>query len=174
MKSDPKEHHGHSIRLKEHDYCAGTYFVTPAAFHHEYLSAEIVNSEMQLNEYGKITEECWRAIPEQFPNVELGAYLGIPDHVHGIIAIHEDKSFQPVGAQHAAPLQKSNVKPGSLGAMIRSFKSAVTRSIRQKNIWQRNYYERVIRNEKEWDKILRYTGSNPIHWESDIKNLLNI
>jgi REP element-mobilizing transposase RayT len=80
-----------------------------------------------------------------------------------------------VGAQHAAPLlQEPNVKPGSLGAIVRSFKSAVTRRIGREcnatGIWQRNYYEHVIRNHTDWDRIQRYVESNPSLWAEDEEN----
>ncbi len=120
--------HRRSIRLKEFDYSQpGAYFVTIVAFQRQCLFGEIANEEMRLNEFGKIAEEYWCTIPEHFPNVELGAHVVMPNHLHGVIIIHENKSFESVGAQHAVPLQKQNVKPGSLGAIVRSFKSAVTR-----------------------------------------------
>jgi len=163
----------HSIRLKDYDYSQpGAYFVTIAAFQHENLFGEIMNGEMRLNEYGNIAEECWRAIPEHFPNMELGVYVIMPNHVHGIIVIHEYKSLPSVRARHASPLRPNGVKPNSLGAVVGSFKSAVTHNIGQTNIWQRNYYEHVIRNEKEWDRIHRYIESNPMNWEIDEENLL--
>ena len=167
--------HQRSILLKEYDYSQpGAYFVTIAAFQHECLFGEIINQELRLNEYGKIAEECWRTIPEHFPNVELGAYVAMPNHVHGIIVIHENKSLPSVGARHASPLRPHGAKPNSLGAIVGSFKSAVTKRIGQKNIWQRNYYEHIIHNEKEWDKIHRYIESNPVNWELDNETPLNL
>ncbi len=168
--------HRRSIRLKEYDYCVGAYFVTMVAQRRKCLFGEITNGEMLLNEFGRIAAECWHVIPEHFPNAELGAYIVMPNHVHGIIVIHENESLSTAGAQHAAPLPSPpNVKPGSLGAIIRSYRSAVTRRIgcelNAKNIWQRNYYERVIRNEKECDRIHRYIESNPSHWAEDKENL---
>ena len=162
--------------MKEYNYSQpGAYFVTIAAFQHECLFGEIIEQRNAMERiWQDNADECWRGVPEHFPNVELGAYVVMPNYVHGIIVIYENKSLPSVGAQHAAPLQKPNVKPGSLGAIVRSFKSAVTKRIGQKNIWQRNYYEHIIRNEKEWDKIHRYIESNPIHWESDSENSLNM
>jgi putative transposase len=84
--------HRRSIRLKEYDYSQpGAYFITIVTFQRQCLFSEIVNGEMQLNEFGKIAGECWRVIPEHFPNVELGAHVVIPNHVHGIIVIHDDE-----------------------------------------------------------------------------------
>ncbi|MBN2117756.1 MAG: hypothetical protein JW730_14365 [Anaerolineales bacterium] len=177
-KFDPEKHHRRSIRLKKYDYSQpGGYFITIVTYQRDCLFGEIIGSEMQLNDFGCIVDECWRAIPDHFPNVELGAYVVMPNHVHGIIVIHAGmapNSAPSVGAQHAAPLQKPNVKPGSLGAIVRSFKSAVThrigREVNATGIWQRNYYEHVIRNHEDWDRIHRYIESNPSLWAEDEEN----
>jgi putative transposase len=109
----------------------------------------------------------------------------MPNHVHGIIILQEDAAsayenqsaiyamLSPtVGAHHDAPLR---VQPGSLGSIIRQYKSSVTRKIVQQygvvpNIWQRNYYEHIIRNDEEHKRIHLYIESNPIHWISDDEN----
>ena len=178
MKFDPQKLRCRSIHLKEYDYAQPVgYFVTIVTYHRDLLLGEIVNEDMQLNGMGMIADECWRAIPEHFPNVELGAYVIMPNHVHGIIVINES-----VGAQHAAPLQttqqKPNVKPRSLGAIVRSYKSAVTRCIgREHNatgIWQRNYYEHIIRDHQDWDRIHRYIEANPTLWAEDEENPNNL
>jgi len=174
VKFDSQKHHRRSIRLKEYDYTQPSgYFVTVVTYHRDSLFGEIVNEEVQLNGMGIIADECWHAIPKHFPNVELGAYVVMPNHVHGIIVINES-----VGAQHAAPLrtpqQKPNVKPGSLGAIVRSYKSVVTRRIGREQsatgIWQRNYYEHIIRDHRDWDRIHRYIESNPSMWAEDEEN----
>ncbi len=176
------EHHRRSIRLKGYDYAQpGGYFVTIVTYQRECLFGEIISTEMRLNPYGRIVEECWRAIPEHFQNVELGAYVIMPNHIHGIIFIRGAGEIgaaanpPPVGARHASPLPSHGTSPRSLGTIVGSFKSAVThrlgREFRKANIWQRNYYEHVIRNETEWDKIHRYIESNPANWESDQENL---
>jgi putative transposase len=93
MKFDPRKHHRRSMRLKEHDYAQpGAYFVTIVTFRRECLFGEIVDGEMQLNDFGKIADECWRLIPEHFPNVELGGHVVMPNHMHGIIVVNDEKS----------------------------------------------------------------------------------
>jgi REP element-mobilizing transposase RayT len=101
---DPKIHHRKSIRLAGYDYTqAGAYFVTVVTWRRDCLFGAVVNGAMRLNDFGKIADECWRAIPEHFPQVELGAHVVMPNHVHGIILINEDEFRHAVGA---APLRQ--------------------------------------------------------------------
>ncbi len=184
---DPQKHHRRSIRLAGYDYTqAGVYFVTIVTQGRECLFGQVVNGEMVLNQYGKIADECWRAIPEHFPNADLGTHVVMPNHGHGIILIREDASRNDVGdvgaqqccaptpiCEHANP-HKINVKPGSLGAIVRSFKSAVSYRINKEynvtGIWQRNYYERIIHNEREMNAIWNYVENNPFSWADDNEN----
>jgi putative transposase len=182
MTYDPQKHHRHSIRLPNYDYAQpGGYFITIVTYQRDMIFGEIVNKQMRLSDFGKIAEECWRAIPDHFPNVELGAYVIMPNHVHGIIVINDGSatnSSPSVGARHVSPLpQPSNprgYKRGSIGAFAGSFKSAVSKRIgREHNatgIWQRNYYEHVIRNHEDWDRIHRYIEANPSRWAEDQEN----
>ena len=126
---------------------------------------------MQLNKYGKIVRECWVEIPRHFPNVSLDQSIIMPNHFHGIVTINDY-----VGAQHAAPLHErgiiSRIKPGGIPAIVRSFKSAVTKNIRALSqmptriVWQRNYYEHVIRADK-LDRVREYIQNNPAQWNLD-------
>lgn len=134
IKIAPQKHR-RSIRLPEYDYSQpGGYFITIVTYHRDLLFGEIVNEEMVLNDFGRITDERWRAIPEHFPNIELGVYVVMPNHVHGIIAIKDNitttNSPLIVGARHVSPLPQPSkphgFKRGSIGASIGSFKAAVT------------------------------------------------
>ncbi|HSL42222.1 MAG TPA: transposase [Anaerolineales bacterium] len=180
-KFDLQKHHRRSIRLPNYDYSqAGAYYITIVTHHRALLFGEIVNEEMQLNDYGKVADECWRAISDHFSHVELGAYVIMPNHVHGIIVIHNmqnrmaTNSSPSVGARHASPLPLRGVKPGSVGAMVGAFKSAVTKRIRHEfnitGIWQRNYYEHVIRNEQDLQNKTDYIEANPMLWDRDDEN----
>jgi len=183
MKFDPQKHHRRSIRIKEYDYAQpGGYFVTIVTYQRNCIFGNIVNEEIQLNAFGKIADECWRAIPDHFPNVELGAYIVMPNHVHGIIVINDraDASASARrGTIYRAPTEQFG-KPiiGSIPTIIRTFKAAVTRRIgRELNatgVWQRNYYEHVIRNHEDWDRIHRYIESNPSMWAEDDENPMNM
>ena len=164
-----KHHRRRSIRLPCFDYTqAGAYFVTICACERDRLFGDIVNGEMRLNPAGEIIRGCWMEIPGHFPDVELDALVVMPNHVHGIICI--------VGATHAPPLHRSGPKPHSIGAIVGSFKSAVAKRINAMrgatgvSIWQRNYYEHVVRNEADMDKIRAYIAGNPAGWGEDEYN----
>jgi putative transposase len=188
-KFDPNKHHRKSIRIKEYDYAqAGAYFVTIVTYQRDCLFGKIENEIMVLNDFGKIADECWRAIPEHFQNVELGAYVIMPNHVHGMVVIRDDESAsdavdtQHVGATHWVAPTNPNARPngpkrGSLGAIIGSYKMAVTRQIQHKHnatgIWQRNYYEHIIRNADEANRIHLYIEANPAQWDTDDENPSN-
>ena len=97
---DPDKHHRRSIRLKGYDYTqAGAYFVTVVTHRREPFFGDVVNGEMVLNEYGRVVEAEWLRTAEVRPNVELDAFVVMPNHVHGIVIIHEDESPH-VGATH--------------------------------------------------------------------------
>lgn len=152
-----------SIRLKGYDYTRpGGYFVTLVAFRRECLFGEVQDGEMVLNQYGKIVDDCWQAIPAHFCNVDLGAYAIMPNHLHGIILIRD------------ASVVATGPRKGSLGAIIGAFKMAVTRRIvhdfGDANIWQRGYYERIIRDEAEANRIHAYIKANPANWCGDREN----
>jgi REP element-mobilizing transposase RayT len=171
-----------SIRLQDYDYSQpGAYFVTICTLDGECLFGDVRGGKMALNELGEVAQRCWHEIPDHFPNVEQDEFIVMPNHIHGLIMI--------VWATHASPIQPihnavrqprrihpGEVKSGSLGAIIGSYKSAVTRQInRMRNtpgakLWQRNYYEHIIRNENELNRIRAYIEQNPAKWEFDREN----
>ena len=141
MRYDPNKHHRRSIRLKGFDYTReNAYFVTICTQNGTCLFGEIVNGQMRLNDAGRVAQMVWKAIPDHFPQVEIDASVVMPNHVHGIIII--------VGATHASPSTQSGPPKGSLGAIVGSYKSAVSREINQLHrtpgalVWQRNYFTR--------------------------------
>jgi putative transposase len=158
-----------SIRLPGHDYSSpGAYFVTICAHGKECI--------FDVPESRNAVEEAWRQIPFHSPNAGLDESVVMPNHVHGVLWI---LGRNVVGAQHAAPLPATRtvaVKPGSLGAIVRSFKSAAAKRVNEvrhtpgARVWQRNYYERVIRNEDELSSVREYIHLNPLKWELDREN----
>jgi putative transposase len=155
-----------SIRLKGVDYSQpGIYFATICAYSHRSLFGEIKEGQVCLSKIGRIVEECWLEIPCHFLGVELHSHVVMPNHVHGVLAILPR-------ARRAVPLRDERSgervfgKPlaGSLPTIIGSFKSAVTKRAgaivgsTSGRIWQRGYYERVVRAPGEYAKIIRYIG----------------
>ena len=179
MTYNPEIHHRRSIRLKGYDYTrAGAYFITICVKDKYCLFGKIMNGKMKLNELGQVTETCWIEIPNHFPNTNLDEFVIMPNHVHGIIVLRDT-----VGERHAVHLrygdQSKKIEqfgkpvPSSIPTIIRSFKSAVTRHInilRQSPgtpVWQRDYYEHIIRNETALNQIRQYIIHNPFRWKTD-------
>jgi putative transposase len=165
----------HSIRLKNFDYTnAGLYFVTICSWRRKCVFGGVTDSRMSSNRLGTIVQECWLQIPAHFPWITLLDFAVMPNHIHGIIEI----GCQP-GRSDAAPLQggpfRPSVAPGSLGAIVRSFKSIVTKRARLElklsgEVWQRNYFERVLRPGQELANASAYVLENPRKWEWDQDN----
>jgi len=174
MTYDPERHHRRSIRLKGHDYAgAGTYFVTICAQDREPLFGEIVEAEVCLSDLGRIVEEEWLRTPSLRPRIVLGEYVVMPNHMHGIIMVVEGRDTAP-----PCPYASAFGKPvaGSLSTVIGAFKAMATKRIndlrdtRGARVWQSNYYEHIIRNERELVAIRRYILGNPAQWGADREN----
>jgi len=180
--------HRRSIRLDHRDYSLpGIYFVTICAHERRCVFGRIAEARVVPSELGRIVRECWVPIPEHFAQVELYEFVIMPNHMHGLIAITR-KAAAPalttpgplVGAQHCCALPpgglgQAAVTPGSLGAILRSFKAIVARRAHKElawisPIWQRNYFERVLRDGKEFSDASRYIAENPKKWEWDREN----
>jgi REP element-mobilizing transposase RayT len=232
-KFDPRIHHRQSIRLQGFDYSsAGAYFVTIVARGRECLFGEVVDGDVKLNRFGEIVQWEWLELPKRLQFVELGAFVVMPNHFHGILVIRDivgatrqdltmtrdsnallhnvttdgidgsplpddtfddgagatrqDLSVTPDGnallqttttdGTDGSPLPPRGSQPASLGAVIAQFKSRVTKriwktpSLRGKPIWQRNYHEHIIRNDREMERIWHYIESNPSNWIDDNEN----
>ena len=178
----------------------GAYFITICTANRACLFGEVVDGNMQLNPMGHIARQCWLAIPDHFPNTALDEFIIMPNHVHGIIWIVEKPNVENndandaivgathaiVGATHASPLRKNapNANPNpprgpkrqSICAIVGSYKSAVTKRINERRntpgatVWQRNYYEHVIRNDESLNRIRQYLLENSIRWHLDQEN----
>ena len=157
MSFDPQKHHRRSIRLKEYDYSqAGAYFVTMVAWQREMLFGEIVNGEMDLSKFGEIVSEKWQWLETQYEYVELGAWVVMPNHFHGILVIHGDGGggSRTVPEGGSAP---TSTKRKPLGRLVGAFKTVSTKHINLllntegHLVWQRNYYEHIIRDDREME-----------------------
>jgi REP element-mobilizing transposase RayT len=193
---NPQKHHRGSIRLPNYDYSQpGGYFVTIVTQHRECLFGDVIDGEMKLNKVGEIVRWEWLELPKRFHFIELGMFVVMPNHFHGILIFHEN-----VGATHQSSPPSSDGKvhllnqpeldrdgsslpngpqPASLGAVMSQFKSRVTKrlskmlSLQGKLIWQRNYYEHIIRNEKDLRNKTEYIEANPMLWSQGEENPAN-
>jgi REP element-mobilizing transposase RayT len=168
-----------SIRLKDYDYrSGGFYFITICTEKRKLLFGKIVDGEMQLNMAGKIAQKCWTEIPAHYPSVKLDMFVIMPNHIHGILIIEENiediKVKNMARAQDIAPLRgmrSRKVMSGSVGAIVRGYKIGVSKWFLNntfiKDVWQRNYYEHIIRKEESLLKIQEYILNNPASWEKD-------
>jgi putative transposase len=178
MTDTPATHHRRSIRLRGYDYSqAGAYFITICTHNRECLFGEIVDGEMRLRPFGRIVTEQWNDIPSRFPVVAPDAFTVMPNHIHGIIVI---VGAPLAGAQSMTggyTRATARVAP-TTGDIIGAYKSlCVHHCLKWINLnastlilgqlWQRNYWEHIIRNETELNRIREYIRNNPAQWESD-------
>src|SRR3990170_8620003 len=187
-KFDPKKHYRRSIRLKGYDYTqSGAYFITICTHGRMSLFGDIIAGELRLNRLGQIAQQEWSRLPGRFPLLQPGAFVVMPNHVHGILIITgrgtadtemdlflEDSRRAPTSAttheRFGRPVR------GSIPTMIRSYKSSATWLINRLRerpdhpVWQRNYYEHVVRNCDDWERIQTYISNNPRLWDEDAIN----
>ena len=158
-----------SIRLKEYDYSRlGEYFVTICTHNHKCIFGEINKEEMKLSPEGMIAQLCWVEIQKHFSNARLNDYSIMPNHIHGIIILTESM----VGSRHAVSLREQYAKPvrGSVPTIARSFKSAATKRINEMRhtqsfpVWQKRFYDRIIRSDNELNNIRDYIANNVLQW----------
>lgn len=194
MSVDSRRHR-RSIRLSGYDYShAGTYFVTVCTQARVCLFGDVVDGEMQLNDAGRMIEDQWLALPSRFRQVEVDAFVVMPNHIHAILlvgaplvgALRVGRVVEPGNPDETAshPVQHragTRPAPTTLGDVIGAFKSLTTveygRHVRsdrwppfERRLWQRNYYEHIIRDEASLHRIRTYMEENPSRWEFDREN----
>ena len=172
-----------SIRLKNFNYAnAGAYFVTICSQDMVFLFGECVDGNVELNAPGEMISRVWEEVPEYFEDVQLDEFVVMPNHFHGIVCLIEPTVGVGPRAYPREALaelgQPRGVAPTRLFDIVYQFKSLTTnkyiKGVKTKNykpfnkrLWQRNYYERVIRNEEELNNIRQYITDNPSNWETD-------
>jgi REP element-mobilizing transposase RayT len=196
MKNNPPAFHRVSNRLKGYDYSLpGAYFVTLVTYERLCLFGEVAEGEVRLNSIGNLVQAELHRLPIQFRHISIESHVIMPNHIHAIImfnsvgatrlrqtgtSLFDQKAPDqfPDGID-GSPLQKtrpSGPSPKSLGALIGQFKSRLTKhiwslpGIDHQPIWQRNYYEHIIRDQAEYEKIHLYIMENPRKWSADQEN----
>ena len=155
-------------RLPRYDYTwQGAYFVTICTYDKQSLFGNILATGIRLNPYGEIVYSVWQGIPLYYPEVKNDVFIIMPNHVHGIVIIHDWRR----AGQRPAPTTKH-----PLSEIVRAFKSYSSRKINEHRhsqgttVWQRGYYEHVIRSEEEFTRIGEYILNNAARWETDREN----
>jgi putative transposase len=164
MVYHPDRHHRRSIRLKNYDYSTeGAYFITICIQHRQPLLGDIQNGEMQPNFAGQMVQQVWDELRSHYPGIDLDAFTLMPNHIHGVLLL-----FAPPNGSTTL----------ILGDVIHRFKSLTTAKYRQgiyqqnwqpfiSKLWQRNYYEHIIRDDDSLECIRNYIAQNPKFWRCD-------
>ena len=161
MAYNPNLHHRRSIRLPGYDYSqSGAYYVTICTAARECLFGEVLNGAMRLNSFGNIARGEWLGLPRRCPGVKVDAFVVMPNHVHGIVWV-------------------TNRTRHALSEIVRRFKTRAARRINERRkmtgtpLWQRDYYEHIVRDEDDLNRIRQYIIDNPVTWEEDAENPAN-
>jgi putative transposase len=169
IEYDSEKHHRRSIRLKDFDYSqAGAYFITICTHNRTCLFGEVADGEMKLNDLGETVKMVLLDLTQHYRHVEIDEFVIMPNHIHFIIILHDtvEAGWKP------APTIKRHGVP----EIVRGFKTFSARHINQTRntlgipVWQRNYYEHVIRNDDDLNQTREYVTQNPLQWELDEEN----
>jgi len=182
-KYDTNIHHRRSIRVPGYDYSQeGWYFITICAQNRKNMFGEIVNGQMRLNNAGLMVKTWWEKVTNKFSTVQTDEHIVMPNHFHGIINIvGAGLCARPIaGNINNKSGQSCRIAP-TLGEIVNWFKTITTNQyihgVKQNawpsfpgRLWQRNYYEHIIRNETELKRFRRYIADNPANWQTDEEN----
>ena len=171
MGEDAKYPKRKQIRLRYFDYRqTGLYFVTICTHDRRSTLGMIRGGAVKLSPLGRLTITCWESIPEHSHGVELGLSVVMPNHLHGLIAV--DSQSDPSEARR----KPGELRSRSLGAIVGQFKAAVTRIGRAEGfvgsdtVWQRGFWEHIVRGQRAYERIQRYIVENPARWRYDREN----
>jgi REP element-mobilizing transposase RayT len=174
---NPEIHRRRSIRLRDYDYSqGGAYFVTICTRDRECLFGEIIGHTTRLSAVGEIVHDEWLRSVDLRKEIDLDGWVMMPNHIHAIVVIADlGRGDRPV-----APTTRPGPRPRSLSSLMAGFKSAATTQVNAQRgtpgvpLWQRNYYEHVIRNDADLTRIREYITTNPFRWGDDENNPVNI
>jgi len=150
------------------------YFITICTGDRRYYFGKVINSKMMLSQTGIVANSCWHEIMNHAKNVELGEFVVMPNHVHGIVILKDNFEFaeSPVFklAPHRFHPRFQNPGKNTLSSIIGSYKSAVTKHTRRLGrtfAWQSRFHDHIIRNVDEYQRISTYIRNNPHNWQKD-------
>jgi REP element-mobilizing transposase RayT len=174
---DSQKHHRRSIRLPGYDYSQpGAYFITVVTWQRQCLFGVIREGHLHLNDAGRVVWDVWHALPARYPQITIGAAVVMPNHFHGIIEIHDIGAIHELPLRDELPQQRSEPRRMTIPLVVGYFKMNTARRINQilasegVPVWQRNYYEHIIRNDEEHNHIHLYITGNVDLWDPDDEN----
>lgn len=161
-----------NLRLQGFDYTQlGAYFITICTRNRECFLGEVENDKMRLSDAGLLAKAVWVELPRHYPHIQLDAHIIMPNHIHGIVWLTRGAGLKP------APTNgDSDRARHGLPEIVRAFKTFSARHINAfqgsvgSPVWQRNYYEHVIRNDESLNRIRQYITDNPSRWHEDPEN----
>lgn len=182
-----------SARLQQWDYrWAGAYFITVCTKDRLHYFGDIENGKMVLSNIGVLADVFWYEIKNHTQNVELGAFVVMPNHIHGVLILTENDDNDNVNGNvetgHALSLRQTeqlngqlneptigqqrfqNIGKNSISSIVGSYKSAVTKHAHRLGFefeWQTRFYDHIIRNDESFQKISNYINNNPVNWQED-------
>ena len=181
MEYKERQNNRRSIRLPNYDYAqTGAYFVTIGTYNRDSLLGEILGCDMALTSAGQVVLKCWNDLANHYSHVETDEFVVMPNHVHGIIVLTDQQRMNPIAENVGAGFKPAPTRRHPLSEIVRAFKTFSSRRINELRqtpgvpVWQRNYYERVIRNDRELHDIRQYIVDNPAEWAADIENPKNL
>jgi putative transposase len=195
--TESESKHRRAVRLKEYDYSrAGAYFITICAQDRVCLFGEVIEGDSRLNEPGLMIQAVWDEMPAYYPGIETDSFVVMPNHIHGIIVLAQagprpqpareaGLRGQPRGVAPTDRFSQGGQSPTglTLGDAVHRFKTMTTKrytdgvkqvgwSPYQGRLWQRNYFEHVVRDEHDLERIRQYIADNPMRWSVDAENPL--
>lgn len=182
----------HTARARWHDYSGGAYFVTICTQDREPYFGHIVDGEITYTDLGLSANDCLQAIPSHFPDAEIPEWIVMPNHIHAIIiinapvpivetqnlaspkqmSIHHSET-QNFASLQGETLQKFGPQSRNLASIVRGFKIGVTKFANEHYLsfaWQPRFYDHIIRNHYEMNRIGDYINNNIIRWKDDCYN----
>ena len=163
-------------RLRSFDYAApGAYFITVSSWNRQESLGEVMDEGVKLSDEGRIVGEAWLALPRHYPSLALDSFVVMPNHVHGILVLGDvGAGFKPAPTVAAGRSPRRHAIP----EIVRAFKTFSARQInvrRQsvgRHVWQRGYYDHVVRDDRDLGRIRGYILTNPLRWSMDQENPL--
>lgn len=179
--ASPRIRRNDTLRYPNADYSdPGVYFITTCTRDRIHLFGEIINDQMHCNKYGAIVWDIWNSLPTRYPQIELDAAVVMPDHFHGLIIIHEENTLHPKTSSFASGPDVADIPMGSLSRrhmtlslVVGYFKMNAAKRInllrhaQGSPVWQRNYYDQILRSDKDYNDLVEYILTNPKRWGVD-------